>query len=449
MKQKINYSLLLVSLIAVLTTLLGSILVFYNIFQQRVQHDLTVNAELIVKSNLFQGLYNQLDGRVIDSDSLLFETLHPIDVRITWVDQDGRVLFDNDADAQELASHYDRPEIQDAMETGVGESIRLSTTIGMNTYYYAVKLENGTILRVSAEARSIQNLLLTAVPVIFLILILILMLCGWLTHVLTKNLLKPFDRLAEHLDDNMPEVEYEELAPFVDKIRSQHENILAAVKSRQDFTANVSHELKTPLTAISGYAELIENGMVEGEQIGYISSQIRHNSDRLRSLINDIIKLSELDHTEHYREHQMMDLYQVAAGCCEALQINAVTKGLRLKLLGNSVMMKGDREMIREMIMNLIQNSIQYSNEGGYVNVIVRMEGIHPTIHVEDDGIGIPKDQQERVFERFYRVDKSRSRDTGGTGLGLAIVKHIAEIHNAQIVVEGDLGKGTRITIHF
>ena len=255
--------------------------------------------------------------------------------------------------------------------------------------------------------------------------------------------------MAEQLDDRMAVPAYRELEPFADKIRSQHEKVLEAAKSRQDFTANISHELKTPLTAISGYAELIENRMIEEEQEIHIAKQIRHNSDRLLSLINDIIQLSELDHGEIPRKFEQVNLYKLAEDTCKALRVNAQQRNVTLTCIGTDTVQSGDRELLKELLENLIQNAIRYNQDGGWVRVKVFSENQHAVLTVADNGIGIPREQQERVFERFYRVDKSRSRETGGTGLGLAIVKHIAELHDAEIQMKSEPGKGTAITICF
>lgn len=443
MKQKINLRLSLIALIAILMTTIGVTLVYYSLFQKQVRDDLKQNACLLVETEVFQDAYTAEKG---SSDSL--DNLNSDALRITWIDSDGTVLFDNDTDAAELTNHLDRPEIQQALQNGEGESTRRSDTLNMNTYYYALLLENGTVLRISMQARTITSVLITALPVIFLISVMILLGCVLIGHMLTKQLMKPLEEMAENLDDGTAPV-YKELEPFADKIRMQHEDILAAAKSRQDFTANVSHELKTPITAISGYAELIENRLVDEESEVHIAQQIRHNADRLTALISDIIQLSELDHPEIPRTFEQIDLLAAAKECTEDLRPMAEKKGISLKCQGIPAGISADRSLIREMIENLIQNGIRYNKENGTVDVSVRIKDSHPILSVKDSGIGIPADQLDRVFERFYRVDKSRSRETGGTGLGLAIVKHIAELHSAEITVSSTVGEGTEITVCF
>lgn len=276
------------------------------------------------------------------------------------------------------------------------------------------------------------------------IALVILVICMIIGRALSRQIVQPIEKMAEELDKPTSEPPYRELEPFAQKIRMQHENLLEAVKSRQDFAANVSHELKTPLTAISGYAELIENGLADPDSEKHIGEQIRLNADRLLTLINDIIQLSELDHGEMSMDYTEIDLYEMVQECCSNLAVSAEKENVLLTWDGRPLAIKGDRDQIKELIENLVQNSIRYNNAGGYVRVHVRREGRKACLIVRDNGIGIPKEKQGRVFERFYRVDKSRSRDSGGTGLGLAIVKHIAEIN-----MRSKPGLGTEISVLF
>ena len=370
-------------------------------------------------------------------------------LRITWVDADGSVIYDNDTDAAALENHSDRPEISEALKEGEGESVRKSETFGLATFYYAMRLDNGTVLRVAMQVSTVTSIFLTAAPVILIIIAIVLAACVVLSQMLTRSILQPMEQMAEHINDHIDVPIYDELKPFADKIRTQHEHILASAETRQDFTANVTHELKTPLTAISGYAELIENHMIGEEQIPHIASQIKHNSERLLFMINDIIELSELDHKDTPRNFANIDLAAVVGECCSNLTAAANQAHVTLDYKGNACVVSADTALIRELAENLIQNAIRYNRDGGHVWVTVAEDGGHPVLKVRDDGIGIPKDKQARVFERFYRVDKGRSRDMGGTGLGLAIVKHIAEIHNAEISLDSILGEGTDISVRF
>ena len=283
---------------------------------------------------------------------------------------------------------------------------------------------------------------------ILLIVLIIILVCVMLSKMLTRQLISPIETMAENIEDTSVEPPYRELVPFANMIRQQHTDILSAAKARQDFTANVSHELKTPLTAISGYAELMDNGMVNEEQQKHFVQEIRKNTDRLLSLINDIIRLSELDRSEKEPAYESLDLYEVVADCMDALSVNANKRQVALYFHGEHCRIRANREMIRELTDNLVQNAIRYNKENGSVWVDV-IAGDAPELVVRDNGIGIPPEDQKRVFERFYRVDKSRSKATGGTGLGLAIVKHIVELHDAKIELTSKVGEGTQIHVVF
>lgn len=298
MKQKINLRLTLIALVAVFSATIGVTLLYYNLFQSQVKKDLALYTRLLSDTGVFQAAYAGTEDVNAYVESSALRQLRHDNPRITWVTADGTVLYDNGADVSGLPNHLDRPEIREAIENGSGESIRRSDTFQLNTFYYALQLDDGTILRTSTQASSISNVFVQSLPVVFSISLIFLVICILLGHFLTIQLLRPLDQMAERLDSPINEPVYRELQPFADKIRSQHENILEAASMRQDFTANVSHELKTPLTAISGYAELLENNMVAPDQVTHVAEQIRHNSDRLLSLINDIIRLSELDHKE-------------------------------------------------------------------------------------------------------------------------------------------------------
>lgn len=242
---------------------------------------------------------------------------------------------------------------------------------------------------------------------------------------------------------------YKELEPISQKLRAQHTDILSAVKARQGFTANVSHELKTLLTAISGYAELLENDMVGPKQQKEFYRDIKTNSNRLMSLINDIIRLSEIDNVGNGFVFEEVDLYSVVKDCMGVLSVNASQRNVRLSFEGEACNVRGNKDMLKELVENLVQNAIRYNNPEGYVKISVGRMQNQVVLTVKDNGIGIPASDQSRIFERFYRVDKSRSKETGGTGLGLAIVKHIVEIHDAKIEVDSAPGVGTTMTVIF
>ena len=298
-------------------TTLGITRVYYDLFQQQVRKDLRINAQMLSAAKVFA------QGEQI--------SLPSGDLRVTWVAEDGTVLYDNEAEAASLPNHADRPEIRQALAQGTGETVRRSDTFNMNTFYYALRLPDGTVLRLAAQARSMGSVFLAAGPVVVLISLVIFGACLLLGHLLTAQLIAPIDQMAELLDEPGSVTVYRELEPFAHKIRSQHEKILAAAKSRQDFTANVSHELKTPLTAISGYAELIENRMVDQDQQIHFAGEIRKNAARLLSLINDILQLSELDDADRPRQVQSVELFALAREVCQAMLVQAESRRIRLQ----------------------------------------------------------------------------------------------------------------------
>lgn len=436
MKQKINLRLIIVAIFAVILTMVSIILVCYRLFQEQVKKDLRITAGALA----ITGVSDFIKDEVVYDEK---------DLRITWIAADGKVLYDNDVQANQMVNHLDRPEVLDAFQNGFGESIRESDTMNMKTFYYALLLSDGTVLRVSTEARSLSSVFMQVFPIILILILIIIILCVFISHLLTKQLMKPINDIAANIDDVPSESVYKELSPFIERIREQHEDILAAAKNRQDFTANVSHELKTPLTAISGYAELIENGMVDDEKTVKFASDIKKNADRLVVLINDIIRLSELDHSEANVNFSQQNLYEIAKERVELLQNSALKKNVKLTLSGEDTYVLSNRGMIIELLDNLIQNAIRYNVSGGMITVTIAKKETSVELSVKDTGIGIPESDIDRVFERFYRVDKSRSRETGGTGLGLAIVKHIVELHDGKIELQSKLKEGTEVKIIF
>jgi two-component system phosphate regulon sensor histidine kinase PhoR len=441
MKSKINIRLVGIAILAVIATVIGITIIYYSLFQKQVRADLSVSAKLLKDTHYFESVNIDIDE--IDLSTDLSE------LRVTWIDEDGTVLYDNDASAELLSNHNDRPEIQEAFDKGSGEAIRKSDTMNKTTFYYAVLLDNGTVLRVATNAQSLWSVFMSAAPIIALIILLIIAICIFISHMLTKQLLLPIETMAENLGDSDYESPYKELEPLAEMLRSQHTDILAAAKARQDFTANVSHELKTPLTAISGYAELLDGGMVGEEQQKHFYQEIRKNADRLLALINDIIRLSDLDRKGHEPSFGVIDLYEVVKECMDELTVNAKQRNVNISLDGESCNVHGSKDMLKELVENLAQNAIRYNNAGGKVWVSVTKRDGRSVLTVKDNGIGIPASEQERIFERFYRVDKSRSKATGGTGLGLAIVKHIVEIHDAKIELDSAPGVGTAISVMF
>ncbi|MBO7515033.1 MAG: hypothetical protein J6T47_05385 [Lachnospiraceae bacterium] len=263
-----------------------------------------------------------------------------------------------------------------------------------------------------------------------------------------RRIVEPVERLAEDPEDTSVKL-YRELEPVARTMREQHEEIVKNDRMRSEFTANVSHELKTPLTAISGYAELIESDMGSAEDRKHFADEIHRNSNRLLMLIDDIIRLSELDTAQIQVDMENVNLLEIAQSCVENLKTSAADHKVTLHVDGKPAHMKADRTMMEELIFNLCDNAIRYNNEGGEVFVNVSANRGVVLLSVKDTGIGIPKEHQDRIFERFYRVDKSRSKRSGGTGLGLAIVKHVAALHHGEITVDSEAGQGTEIKIAF
>lgn len=440
MKRKIYLRLVGIAALAIFLTMASMTYIQYDILRSRVKQDLSTSAKLLKDTRYFES--ETVDVKTIDLSTDIEE------LRVTWIASDGNVLYDNDTDALKLENHRDRPEILSAFETGKGESVRRSDTMNKNTFYYAVLLDNGTVLRVASKAESIISVFFSVLPVIAFIVLIITGVCVLLSRMLTRQLVSPIEELADNLEAERPEVPYSELDPFVNIIKKQHSAILSSARARQDFTASVSHELKTPLTAILGYTELLENGMADEKQKQRFYKEIGKNSNRLLSLINDIILLSELDRPINDPHFESLDLYDIAKETTESLRINAVKNGISLEFNGDHSTINGNPDMIKELVENLVENAIRYNRPNGKVNVRVENEPSVKLI-VEDTGIGIPSDEQGRIFERFYRVDKSRSKAKGGTGLGLAIVKHIVETHEAKIRLSSEVDKGTRIEIEF
>lgn len=290
---------------------------------------------------------------------------------------------------------------------------------------------------------------LSLLPPVLLVMALMIAASALAAYFLTDRLVDPIRRLTADMDGEHSAASYPELQPFMRTIRSQHEEILESANMRVEFTANVSHELKTPLTSISGYAELIESGMARGEQAQRFAGEIRKSANRLLTLINDIIKLSRMDAPQHRIEREVVDLGQIAEGTVNQLRISAAKMNVTLTADVKPELICADRDMMEELIYNLCDNAIRYNVRGGSVRVEVRPAHDRVLLVVQDTGIGIGTEHQERVFERFYRVDKSRSKATGGTGLGLAIVKHIAAQHEAALSMQSEPGVGTTITVSF
>ena len=481
--------------------------------------------------------------------------------RLTWIAADGSVLYDTQADASSMESHADREEVQQALKTGEGESTRYSATLLQKTLYYARRLGDGTVLRISVSRATAGLLILGVLQPMLLVLAAALILSGVLARRLSKRIVDPLNRLD--LDHPLHSGSYEELAPLLGRINQQHREISSqlrtlrrktdefdqitgsmkeglvlldnagvvlsinpaaqklygvsrasvgqdfltvdrgrdmsraiadavknghsevrserggrayqfdlsriesggetvgavllafdvtdqeyAERSRREFTANVSHELKTPLQGIIGSAELIGSGMVKPEDLPRFVGHIHDEASRLVTLIDDIIRLSQLNEGGELPTEEV-DLLALSRETAESLRPAAEKKHVTLEVSGESAPVMGVRRLLYEIVYNLCDNAIKYNVEGGSVRVETVCGPETVQLTVSDTGIGIAPDQQERVFERFYRVDKSHSKASGGTGLGLSIVKHAVQLHRGTIALQSEPGKGTCIRVCF
>ena len=440
MEERISYRLFLMGFVGLVCTAVLCIFVFHKAFTAQAWTALENETRLIAAG------YSQVD------DPQALSSFVTSDLRLTLIASDGSVLFES-ATSQQMENHLSRPEIQQAMQSGVGQDRRDSQTMGFETYYYALLLPDGCILRVAQDSETVWAIYDETLPAIVLSCLLMMGAAAIMAGLLTRSLVQPVLKMADDLDHIQDNVPYRELIPFAESIHSDRLLRENNEKMRQEFTANVSHELKTPLTSISGYAELIETGIAKPEDVAGFGHKIHVEATRMIQLVNDILQLSHLDNVSETGNEPVMetvDLLDVAKECVERQKVNAKRSYISLTYLGESAPVLGSRSLLDELCQNLCDNAIRYNHPGGKVQIITACsrDG-HCTLTVKDNGIGIPKEAQSSVFERFYRVDKSRSKATGGTGLGLAIVKHIARIHNAKIKLESEVDEGTTITILF
>ncbi len=411
-------------------------------------------------------------------------------VRYTLIDPDGVVLFDSASDnPSELDNHSTRPEIMAAESSGQGVVTRFSNTLGTDTVYAAVLLDDNSIVRLSETRESLLSFAGSLLVPVLLALAASVLLVLPLSRILTKRIMKPIDALdfVNPLENDI----YVEMDPLLVRIdeqqrqlKAQNEELARAESMRRDFSANVSHEMKTPLQVISGYAELMKNGMVPYEDTQRFAGLIYDESKAMRALIDHVLTLSRLDESAFESDATTpVDLYAVAQRVEGRLEALASQRKVTVNVEGASAVIAGSETLAEEMLYNLIENGIRYNHEGGSVTMAVHEEtserpfanadkGISPTqarqllnaqgssrdaaapqrqvvVRVTDTGLGIPPEKREKVFERFYRMEKSRSKETGGTGLGLAIVKHAVLYHNGTIQVGGEVGKGSEFTLRF
>lgn len=549
MTKKIFQSIIIVAatvLLASLTIILG---VFYEYFGNIQKGQLTDELNLASVSVIKDGV-----------DYL--EQLQSDHYRLTWIDTDGTVLYDTETGNEKLENHKDRAEVKTAFEKGIGESTRYSATLMEKTRYYAKRLEDGTVLRISAKYATTGLLVLGMLQTIIFIIIGALILSGVLASRLSKRIVEPLNNLD--LERPLENETYEEISPLLNRINRQSSEIskqlrrleektdefnqitesmkeglvlldnkgivlsinpaarnifgsdtqgavghdflrldrsrtlsaaiektfeeghseiriermgreyqldisriesagkvLGAVmlafditeqeyaeRNRREFTANVSHELKTPLQGIIGSADLIETGMVKPEDMPRFIGHIRKEATRLVALIEDIIRLSQLDEGNELPCEEF-DLMDIAEEVEQNLESAAGVRDITLSLSGRNAIMYGVRRLMYEIVYNLCDNAIKYNLSGGRVEIMVDRKDEEAVLCVKDNGIGIAPEHQDRVFERFYCVDKSHSKSSGGTGLGLSIVKHAVQYHHGKLELKSEIGKGTEITVHF
>ena len=436
MRAKIQKSMLLLICAAVISSFVMLEIVFYAYALNQMKKEVKQEVEYIVAAIAISGTsyLDEMDAAAVDT-------------RLTLISEEGEVLYDSQEDEYTFQNHAGRKEIREALESGSGEALRSSETVGKRTYYYAVRLEEGMVLRASKTLDYLIPIVLGALPFMVLTALIMIVLAYFLAKWQTTRLIRPINELdLEHPLENSV---YEELTPLLQNMESQNKAKEEVADMRKEFSANVSHELKTPLTSISGYAEIMKSGIAKPEDMTRFSEIIYKEASRLIVLIEDIMKLSKLDEQDVDMEREDVDLFDMCREICNRLAFQAEQKDVHLELTGEKVLYNGVRQILDEMIYNVCENAVKYNVDGGRVKIWVGNTLRGPKIIVEDTGIGIPEDQKERIFERFYRVDKSHSKATGGTGLGLSIVKHGAIYHHAEIHVESTLGKGTRMEIRF
>lgn len=436
----------------------------------------TVAGTLYLQGNLVDSTHEELREETdvvaaalnqASDDYVLLDQIELGDTRVTLVADDGTVLYDSDESPADMANHADRPEIAEALADGDGISERSSSTMGETMLYNAVRLDDGSVIRLSKRQEGYISIFFTLlIPLLCLGAVAALLAWAAASRE-AKAIIAPLELVdLDHPKRNM-ENAYQEMVPMLERIENQRQELKRQMRvladndrMRREFTANITHELKTPLTAISGYAELIGSGMVasEDDQRDF-AMRIYKEAGRLTSLVNDILTLSNLDEAEHSADaaaasvlgtREPVDLPRMLDSVYQRLEGVAAKQGILLAVSSCPAMVEGVPRLLDELVYNLASNAIRYNKADGSVLLACGLNSNErPYIRVSDTGIGIAEEEREKIFERFYRVDKSRSKARGGTGLGLAIVKHAAVFHNAELNVESKLGEGTCITVTF
>lgn len=392
--------------------------------------DITAALEYMDEDTVFSYL-----DEITDSDSC----------RITLIKKDGTILYDSKEDADKMENHQKRPEVQEALKKGNSFQVRQSNTMDYQMYYAATLLSTGEVLRLSYVSESVFSLLLGFAPYYIGVILVTVIIILAVTWKVSNSIIEPINSIDIH----NPEMNfrYKEFMPLLLRISKYNEERKKNEKLRREFSANVSHELKTPITSISGYADLLRNGMVKPDDVEVFAEKIYKESERLIHLVNDIIKLSQLDEKKVGIDKVIVNLDDLAHKVKESLILVSDKYKVNFELDTEPVRIMAVELMMEELLYNLCENAIKYNKPGGFVKLTIRQDLWNVFITVSDSGIGIPKDCQNRIFERFYRVDKSHSKQIGGTGLGLAIVKHVVEYHEGKIEIDSDEGRGTKIKV--
>ena len=444
MRRSILGGMILVSGIVLLSVLALVVGVFYRQYSQEYVKGLLNEA---------YSLSEAIDIGGMDYLASL-DSLH----RLTIVDPSGKVLYDSEQDGSSLENHLDQEEIRMALEEGEGYAERYSATLSAKMVNVAIRLNNGNVLRVAAEQLTVYSLLGTMAVPILVIFLLAAGLAMFLAARISRSIVAPINQLdLEHPEAGKA---YKELAPLISRIHQQNQQIRQQIQDlqtehekqdsmRRDFTANVSHELKTPLTSISGYAEIIRDGIAREEDIPRFAGKIYDESRRLITLVGDIIKLSQLDADILPAPAEEIDLYTLCQDVLSQLELAAKEKRVSCHLYGSHLLISASEKVVEEIVFNLCDNAIKYNREGGTVSLSLRqcVDGIE--LSIQDTGVGIGEEDLPHVFDRFYRADKSHSKAIGGTGLGLSIVKHSVASLGASISIHSELGKGTTVRILF
>ena len=437
MKKKINSKFMLISAIAIIVMAICAMVLFYDILKKQIFDDLKANAHVISMMNP-EDLPDEINYN-LNKDGL----------RITLINEDGTVIYDSMEDESKMENHRERPEIASALAAGEGRAMRKSTTSAKHTFYYAMRTDDGKVLRIGKDSNSIYSLIIKMVYLTLSVGFCVFVLCTVLAHRLTRRLVAPIEKMADNIVLLEENDVYDEMKPFVATIKQQHVDILKHSQMRQEFTANVSHELKTPLTSMKVLSDslLSQEGMPEElyrEFLGDITSEI----ERMTNIINDLLSMAKLEKNSADMTIVNISINELLDGVLKRLRPIAAKRNIELVYESyRPVVADVDEVKMSIALNNLIENAIKYNYDGGWVHVTLNADHKFFYVRIQDSGVGIPEELQDKIFERFYRVDKARSRETGGTGLGLALTRRAILLHRGSIKVYSKEKEGTTFTI--